>query len=136
MGKTSDKLRQGKHREKLKKDDKAYESYLKKDRERKRLQRLKNKSTPDPEQEAHKVAERVRVTNFRIKKKQAEQRLPCTTISSVSPFQTKQSTGKALKRVAKSLPNSPRKKRFVLAKMAKEAGLNVNGFESLCWFKC
>ena len=60
MGKTSGKLRQEKHREKLKKDDKAYTSYLKKDRERKRLQRLKNKSKPDPEQEAHKVAERER----------------------------------------------------------------------------
>ena len=55
MGKTSDKLRQEKHQEKLKKDDKAYKSYLKKDRERKRLQRLKNKSKPG--QEAHKVAE-------------------------------------------------------------------------------
>jgi hypothetical protein len=41
----------------------------------------------------------------------------------------KQSTGKALKRVAKSLPNSPRKKIFVLAKMAKEAGLDVKGFK-------
>ena len=32
-----------------------------------------------------------------------------------------------MKRVAKSLPNSPRKKRFVIAKMAEEVGLKVKG---------
>ena len=44
-----------------------------------------------------------------------------------SPYQTKQATGKALKCLSKALPNSPRKKQFVLAKIAKEAGLDVKG---------
>jgi hypothetical protein len=83
MGKTSDKLRQAKHRVNLKKDDQAYESYLRKDRERKILQRLKDKSKPVPEQEAHKAAERVRIKNFRMKKAD-QQRL--STIPSSSPF--------------------------------------------------
>ena len=32
-----------------------------------------------------------------------------------------------MKRVAKSLPNSPRKKRFVIGKMTEEIGLKVTG---------
>ena len=38
-----------------------------------------------------------------------------------------------MKRVAKSLPNSPRKKRFVIAKMAEEVGLKVKGIH---WKVC
>ena len=102
-------------------------SALKKDRERKRLQKLKDKTKPKAKQEAHKAAERVKIRNFRLKKKAAQQMLP--TVPSSSPFQTKQSAGKALQRTAKSLPNSPRKKVFVLAKMAKEAGLDVKGLK-------
>ena len=71
MGKTPDKLRQQKCREKQKKDDKAYQDYFKKDRLKKRLKRLENKQKPLPEQEAHKVAERNRVRNYRIQKKES-----------------------------------------------------------------
>ena len=59
MGKTPDKLRQQKCREKQKKDDKAYQDYFKKDQLKKRLKRLENKQKPLPEQEAHKVAEKI-----------------------------------------------------------------------------
>ena len=72
MGKTPDKLRQQKCREKRKKDYKAYQDYLEKDRLRKRLKRLENKQKPLPEQEAHKVAERNRVRNYWIQKKKEE----------------------------------------------------------------
>ena len=64
MGKTPDKLRQQKCREKQKMDDKAYQDYFKKDRLKKRLKRLENKQKPLPEQEAHKVAEKNRVRNY------------------------------------------------------------------------
>ena len=73
MGKTPDKLRQQKCREKRKKGDKAYQDYLEKDWLRKILKRLENKQKPLPEQEAHKVAERNRVGNYRIQKKKAEE---------------------------------------------------------------
>ena len=45
------------------------------------------------------------------------------TPANESPYNTKQSTGKTLKRVAKSLPKSPRKKKFIIAKMAQEIGI-------------
>ena len=44
-----------------------------------------------------------------------------------SLHQTKQSTEKAIKQVAKSLTNFSRKKQFMIAKMAEEAGLEVKG---------
>ena len=72
MGKTPDKLRQQKCREKQKKDDKAYQDYFKKDQLKKRLKRLENKQKPLPEQEAHKVAEKNRVRNYQILKKKVE----------------------------------------------------------------
>ena len=45
MSKTSDKERQAKQREKLKQDDRAYQSYLKKDQMRKKLKRVADKKT-------------------------------------------------------------------------------------------
>ena len=71
MGKTLDKLWQQKSREKQKKDDKAYQDYLEKDRLRKGLKILENKQKP--EQQTPKVAERNRVRNYRIQKKRAEE---------------------------------------------------------------
>ena len=44
------------------------------------------------------------------------------------PFQTKQSTGKAIKCVKKSLPKLPRKKKSVLPKMIEDAGLEGKGY--------
>lgn len=81
---------------------------------------------PKKEQDAHRLAEKVRVQKYRELKKQREQAASQSRESSKgSPFTTKQSTGKALKRVERSLPKSPRKKVFVLAKMAEEVGLQV-----------
>ena len=71
IGETPDKLRQQKCRERRKKDGKAYQDYLEKDRLKKRLKRLENKQKPPPEQEAHKVAEGNRVRNCQIQKKES-----------------------------------------------------------------
>ena len=130
MGKTADKVRQAKHRENLKGDADAYQAHLEKDKLRKRRKRMSDKMKPIAEQEAHKAAERVRIRNYRINKKKAEQAAVPQTYHTESPYQSKQSTGKALKRVAKSLPCSPRKRRFVLAKMAQEMGLQVKGMHN------
>ena len=126
MAKASDKVRQAKCRAKFKENKKAYPAYLEKDRLRKKLQRQEDKTKPITEQAAHKSGERVMLWNYHIQKKKTEQ--PALVLSlGESPYQRKQSTGKAIKWVAMSLPNSPRKKRFVIGKMAEEAGLEVKG---------
>ena len=90
MGKMSDKERQAKRREKLKQDDRAYQSYLKKDQMRKKLKRIADKKNPKPEQDAHKAAERVRIRKYRLQKKEREQALILTQTPIQSPYNTKQ----------------------------------------------
>ena len=53
----------------------------------------------------------------------------CQDIQStnISPYQNRQACGRTLKKLAHLLLWSPRKKRLVLAKMAKEVGLTVRG---------
>ncbi len=109
MGKTAEKVRQAKHREKLKGDANAYQAHLEQDKLQKQRKRIADRMKPIAEQEAHKAAERFSVKNYRISKKKAEQAAVPQTSHIESPYQSKQSTGKALKRVAKSLPSSPKK---------------------------
>ena len=113
---------------KVERKKKAYQAYLENDRLRKKLQRQKNKTKPVTEQEAHKEAERIRIRNYCIQKKKTEQPALAQSLGE-SPCQTKQSTGRAMKRVAKSLSNSSRKKQFVIAKMTKEVGLKIKGIQ-------
>ena len=47
--------------------------------------------------------------------------------TNISLYQNQRASGRALKKLARSLLQSPGKKRFVLAKMAKEVGLTVRG---------
>lgn len=77
---------------------------MEKDRTRKRLQ---DKKKPKPEQDAFKAAERVRVQKYRQKKK--EQAAANVTLPDKSPFQSRQSTGKAMKR-AKTFTKLAKKK--------------------------
>ena len=110
-------------------DDKAYQDYFKKDRLKKRLKRLENKQKPLPEQEAHKVAEKNRVRNYWIQKKKVEDTKAVNFVSD-TPYRSRQSTGKTLKKVEKSLSYSPRKRKFLLAKMVTEGGLQVKGLNA------
>ena len=73
MGKTSDKERQAKRREKLKKNEEAHGAYLEKDRLRKKMKRLQDKKKPKTEQDAFATAERVRVAKYQKLKKEREQ---------------------------------------------------------------
>ena len=96
MAKTSDEVRQAKYRAKFKENKKAYQAYLEKDRIQKKLQKQKDKAKPIAEQEAHMAEERVRLRNYYIQKKKTEQ--PALALSlREPPYQTKQSTGKAIK---------------------------------------
>ena len=78
-------------------------------RKTKKRQSNKDKMT-DKELEEKRILERIRIRNYREKKKQSLE----TAVEEISliksPYQIKQATGKVLKRLAKSLPNSPRKK--------------------------
>ena len=49
------------------------------------------------------------------------------TLPHASPFQTRQSTKKTMKHTLESLPNSSRKKMFVIVKMAIKAGIEIKG---------
>ena len=63
IGKTN-KEREAKQREKLKKDEKNYQGYLPKYQMIKKLKPLEDKRKPKPEQDAFKGAERVRVQKY------------------------------------------------------------------------
>ena len=71
------------------------------------------------------LRERVKSPEVQTKKKQ--QTATNVTLPDAFSFQTRQSTGKAMKHAPKSLPNPPRKKMFVIAKMAIEVGLEIKG---------
>ena len=90
------------------------------------MKRLENKQKPPLEQEVHKVAERNKVRNYQIQKKKAEETKGVNFVSDM-PYHLRQSTGKALKKVEQSLPYSLRKIKFLLKKVATEAGLQVKG---------
>ena len=47
--------------------------------------------------------------------------------TNISPYQNRQASGRVLKKLARLLPQSPPKKRLVLAKTAKEIGLTISG---------
>ena len=61
--------------------------------------------------------------------KEAAAKENCQGIQSIniSPYQNLQASGRALKKLAHSLPQSLWKKQFVLAKMAKEVELTIRG---------
>ena len=100
---------------KLKKDDKAHQDYLEKDWLRKRSKRLENKQKPLPEQEAHKVAERNRVRNYRIQKKKAEE-TKAVSFASDTPYCLRQSTGKAWEKLKNHYYTLLEKETFFLEK--------------------
>ena len=80
----------------LRKTKRLNQAYLEKDRIQKKLQKQKDKTKPITEQEAHMAAERVRLRNCYIQKKKTEQ-CALALLLGESPYQTKQSTGKAIK---------------------------------------
>ena len=94
------KERQAKRREKLKKDDAAFKVYLEKDRVRKAKKKKKNvkEKMNEKEQEEQRVKERIRIRNYCAKKKQSLHNLHVDSDVNSSPYQTKQATGRALKR--------------------------------------
>ena len=110
---------------KIKESDEAYcQSYLKKDREQKEAQRSASKAEMSKSQlEEHRVKERQRVREYRLKKKMESQpKGTCSPLTS-TPYSTTQARGKAIKRARLALPLSPRKRQCVVRSLV---GLQMN----------
>ena len=117
--------RQAKRRLKIKESDEAYQSHLKKDRERKQAQRSSSKDAMSKSQlEEHRMKERLRIREFRLKKK-SQEKATCSPIASI-PYRSTQARGKAIKRAQSALLSSPRKRQCVVESLAKTVGLQVN----------
>ena len=117
----SPRARTRKHREKLKSDAEKYRAAKEKDRQRKREARAKERTIGriDKVKEANqRIKNRKRVAEFR--RRQKVKRLEN---SMENVYKNKQSLGKAVARASKLLPNSPRKKKAVITKLAENCGV-------------
>jgi len=125
MAKT-DAERQRICRAKLKLDTESYKSYKEKDKERKRIQRnvSKFKASSSNEAARKKRLNRERVRKFRQKKKE-NQSYSSQENDLSQAYETPQALGKALGKVSKVLPKSPRKRKAVVFKLANSSGFVV-----------
>lgn len=112
--------RSRKFRERLKNDEKKLEAYQRKDRERKAKQYPKAKSTMS-EKEKHLLRnkKRERQRHWRAKKKSWSAGLADSSSANEigTSFKSPQSFGKTVRKVKKSLPQSPSKVPHVIAKV-------------------
>lgn len=120
--------RNKKYRQKIKANPQAYATYKEKERQRKKASRNKNITRRKAEIERKKVKERDRLC--RLKKKLANKALFSAECESTQPieciYKTPQALGKAVKKVSKQLPSSPRKRKAVISKIAEATGLTVD----------
>ena len=72
----------------------------------------------------HLDKEKRRIQNYHKKVKETLL-APKSTPPLLSPYQTPQTIGKAIKKAAQSLPSSPRKRQCIVKRLAKEVGLDV-----------
>ena len=102
-----------------------YKRYLEEDRSRKRKHRASLKETESPQElKEFQEKERKRVREYRKNLKDCEHEQDHSACA--TPYRSRQALGKALKRAHHSLPSSPRKKLFVVGKIAKSMGLDVS----------
>lgn len=111
-------------RTKLKADDEKYKAYKDKEKERKRAKRKGEVLSPG-EAARTKQLNRERVRKYRQRKKEKNAN-NCSQDQEVSQaYQTPQALGKALGKVSKVLPQSPRKRKAVVFKLAHSSGFVV-----------
>ena len=117
--------RNRKYREKIKANAEAYEAYKERDRERKKASRKRVISSPRKSAiERKKVRDRVRL--HRLRKKLGNKAVsPQNVESNECVYKTPQSLGKAVKKVSRQLPSSPRKRKVVISKIAESSGISV-----------
>lgn len=114
----SAKERQAKRMAKLRTDPDEYKLFLEKRRNRRKELRSKAKcQMSDSEWDEHKLKERVRIREYRAK--------PKTSSPQSIPYRSRQSLGKAVRRVKKSLPLSPTKQWAVVHAVAQQVGVTT-----------
>lgn len=122
----TNKEKMARRRARLKENPVQNAVYLEKERNRKKAQRDKVKEFATEEDiREFRRKESKRVLSYYYKNKsgknegpEEEQKTP-----EKSPFQSRQSLGKAMKRVTNSLPYSPRKKKFVVRCLMRKCGI-------------
>ena len=118
----SPRSRTRKHREKLKSDAIKYRLVKEKDKERKRKERAKEKEMGNidkAKQATQRMKNRQRVAAHRRRQKEAKLKQQCED----ELYKNNQSFGKAVARVSRSLPQSPRKKKIVISQLAQNIGI-------------
>ena len=111
------------HRKKIKANAALYAAYKEKDRVRKRESRKKALSPRKAAVERRKCNERVRL--HRLKKKLSISQDADKNYVEFA-YKSPQALGKAVHKVSPLLPNSPRKRKAVIAKIAKSSGLSLS----------
>jgi hypothetical protein len=115
------KEKQARYRARLKEKGMEYEEHLARDRKRKAESRRRFVQTASVmDLAAYHLKE-----SRRMKKLRAKQKNPGDPLVVVAPYKSKQALGKAIRKVAKNLPSSPRKKRCIAEMIAKEAGVEL-----------
>ena len=90
---------------------------------RKKSKRSEDKKKPNQNRMHSRL---LRELNSRSKHKE-KKTAANVTLPHALPFQTRHSTKKTMKHALESLPNSSRKKMFVIVKMAIKAGIEIKG---------
>ena len=120
--------RNKKYREKIKSNAELSAAYKEKGRQRKKESRKNNICSPRKAAiEKKKVRDRVRL--HRLKKKlatKAKSSANTEQIESEYVYKTPQSLGKAVKKVSRQLPSSPRKRKAVISKIVETTKLTFN----------
>ena len=125
MAKT-DKERQAARRKKLKENKELYLNYLHKDRIRKAEERKRKRERMTPQEvEEHKFKERMRIREYRAKKRSSLNETSSATLPVSFPYGSKQAAGKAFCKLSRALPSSLNKQRYLIAKAAELVGINL-----------
>jgi hypothetical protein len=101
-------------------DVERYNVFKSKDRERKRNERSKPKKLSRKEVEEQRRMNRETVKNFRMQQKSTKH---LGNTGDEPAYRTPQALGKAIGKVKCHLPNSPRKRKAVVVKLAKDTGI-------------
>ena len=115
--------KQARKRKRLQKNKELYKAYLQKDRERKKIARTKARNDLNPtEWQAYRHTENNRIKTYRHSVPTDHEP---DNPNNQEAYGSRQSFGKALKRVRSSLPSSPRKRKAVTVALANEVGINI-----------
>ena len=125
----SDKIRQQECR--ARKQQRNATEFREIEARRKRIQRAKERQLTRSQLAQKRESTKLRVRQFRQRKKlqalETEPKIPnVQPINPLSVYGSKQALGKAVIRAKRSLPISPRKRKIVVQKLAKNTGISVS----------